>query len=269
MTSEAKFKLLGPGDPEPVEIVNPEGKSRFVLTCEHGGRVVPAVLAGLGVPPEEMDRHIAWDIGAAATARRLAGQLDAPLVLQRYSRLVVDCNRPADAPDLMPETSDGTRVPANAGLAGEERDARLREIFDPYQAAISDLLDERCAEHPCPILFSVHSFTPALRVDPRPRPMELGLLFGRDDRLAVAFLQVLNAIDNPYQVACNEPYRVGQGSDYTIPVHGDGRGLPNLLIEIRNDRIDNGDKARAMGDFLARVLERVEAAFGPSLTAAD
>ena len=268
MTSEYRQTLLTPADPEPVEVVNPQGGSRFVLTCEHAGRAVPARLGRMGVAPADMDRHIAWDIGAADTARRLAELLDAPLVLQRYSRLVVDCNRPSDAPDLMPEVSDGTRIPANAGLTADDRDARLREIFDPYHTAICNLLDERGARPDGPILFSVHSFTPALAVDPRPRPMELGLLFGNDDRLAEAFQSALAALDNPYRAACNEPYRIGQGSDYTIPVHGENRGLPNMLIEIRNDRIDTPDKARAMGDFLAEVLSRVEAGFGPSVTPA-
>lgn len=267
MTNEKKFTLLQPSDPEPVEIFNPEGTSRFVLTCEHGGRAVPAKLAGLGVEPNEMDRHIAWDIGAAGTARRLAERLDAVLVMQRYSRLVVDCNRPLEALDLMPEVSDGTSIPVNVDLTAQDRAARLSEIFTPYHAAIRDLLDERSTGQSRPILFSVHSFTPALRVDPTPRPMELGLLFGKDDRLARAFQQALSKMDNPYMVACNEPYRIGMGADYTIPVHGEGRGLSNLLIEIRNDGINTLEKAQAMGDFLAQALLCVEADSGAVLTA--
>jgi predicted N-formylglutamate amidohydrolase len=266
MENNSILSLLGPDDPVPVACVNPEGASRFVLTCEHAGRAIPASLGDLGIEPGEMDRHIAWDIGAAATARRLAAVLDAPLVMQRYSRLVVDCNRPPQAPDLMPEVSDGTMIPGNRAVPEAQRQARLREIFDPYHRTIADLLDAR-AGLPGPILFSVHSFTPALRVNPKPRPMELGLLFNRDDRLALSLEAALAAVGNPHVVARNEPYHVGEGTDYTIPVHGEGRGLPHLLIEIRNDRIATEEEARAMGDLLARALERAEADLSRTATA--
>ncbi|WP_319583087.1 N-formylglutamate amidohydrolase [uncultured Pseudodesulfovibrio sp.] len=267
MTDKGKTSLLGPEEPAAVEVVNPKGRSRFVLTCEHAGRSVPASLNGLGIDPGELARHIAWDIGAAATARRLSEQLDAPLVMQRYSRLVLDCNRPLDVPSLIPEVSDGTVIPANADLSAEEREARVNALFRPYHGAIEHILDERDGEQPCSLLFSVHSFTPKLSVNPDARPMHLGLLF-MSDPLALAMKAVLDGMDHPYTVTLNAPYRAGLGSDYTVPVHGEERGLPNMLLEIRNDQIDTPKKARAMGDFLAQVLRKVDAEFGHTLTMA-
>jgi len=184
--------FLGTDDPPPVEIVNPEGRSRIVVICEHAGRAVPAALGDLGLPPAEFERHIAWDIGAAGVARRLSRLLDAPLALQGYSRLVVDCNRPFDAPDAFPEVSDTTPVPANRALSPAARRARFAAIHEPFHAAVARLLDSR-PEPARTVLAMVHSFTPQLLSEGIARPWHLGLLFRHDDRLAQRLMTAARA----------------------------------------------------------------------------
>jgi predicted N-formylglutamate amidohydrolase len=229
-------KVLSPRDPEPVELVNAGGASPFVLSCEHAGRAIPESLGDLGVAPQEMERHIAYDVGAEGVSRRLSQMLDAPLVLQRYSRLVVDCNRPFDAPDCMPAVSDGTAVPVNAKLGNAARERRFVEIHQPFHEALASLLDRRTEAGQQSVLVSVHSFTPRLLGGPD-RPWELGVLSNRDGSFASRFLAVFKTANPGIVSAHNEPYVVDDVSDYTIPVHGEQRGLPHLLLEIRNDLI--------------------------------
>ena len=234
--SETGTKVLSQGDPRPVELVNDAGASFFVLSCEHAGRAVPQSLGDMGVAPVEMARHIAYDIGAEEVSRRLSRILDAPLVLQRYSRLVIDCNRPFTAPDCMPAVSDGTPVPANAGLTERARRQRFEEIHQPFHEALARLLDRRGEAGMTTILVSVHSFTPRLLGGPE-RPWDIGVLSNRDGSFAGRFLAILQARHPEFKSAHNEPYVVDDASDYTIPVHGEARGLPHLLLEIRNDLI--------------------------------
>jgi predicted N-formylglutamate amidohydrolase len=257
--SDMAAKVLSPRDPEPVELVNAGGASPFVLSCEHAGRAIPESLGDLGVAPHEMERHIAYDVGAEGVSRRLAEMLDAPLVLQRYSRLVVDSNRPFEAPDCMPAVSDGTAVPANARLSESARMQRFAEIHQPFHAALAGLLDRRAEGGQPSVLVSVHSFTPRLLGGPD-RPWELGVLSNRDGSFAGRFLAAFQAANPKVVSAHNEPYLVEDVSDYTIPVHGEQRGLPHLLLEIRNDLIaDDAGQARwakLVGDTLVAANQK-------------
>ena len=231
--------ILSQDDPDPVEIVNRAGASEFVLTCEHAGRAIPRRLGDLGVAAEDMDRHIAWDIGADGLSRALASLLDAPLVLQRYSRLVVDCNRPFEAADCFREISDGTPIPANRSHSDADRMQRFVEIHEPLHRTIGELLDERAREGRRTVLVSVHSFTPVL--GGVQRPWLVGALANRDTSFANAFLQAFAARNPGVSMALNQPYSVDDLSDYTIPVHGERRRLAHVLLEVRNDQI--GDPA--------------------------
>jgi len=187
-----------------------------------------------------MERHIAYDIGAEGLARKLSASLDAPLILQRFSRLVVDSNRPFDAPDCIPTVSDGTRVPANGNLTEQERRQRFEEIHQPFHRAITQLLDRRAESATPTILVSIHSFTPKLSAGtPRPRPWLLGALSNRDAGFAQRFIAMFQAAHPELSCAHNEPYVVDDHTDYTIPVHGERRGLPHLLLEVRNDMISD------------------------------
>ncbi|TFV36145.1 N-formylglutamate amidohydrolase [Bradyrhizobium niftali] len=149
--------------PSPLEVVGGEFDSEFFFVCEHAGRTIPKCLGDLGVDRSEMDRHIAYDVGAEAVSRRLASALCAPLYVQPYSRLVIDCNRPFEAADCIPEVSDGTEIPRNVALTPEERTLRFENIHRPFHEAISDGLDRVQARGRKALLLTIHSFTPIMR----------------------------------------------------------------------------------------------------------
>src|SRR3984885_961552 len=152
--------LLGKGDVPPVHEDNAAGASPFLLTCDHYGRLIPRVLGDLGLPEDELTRHIAWDIGIAGVADELSKQLDAHLIAQRYSRLLIDCNRPPAAPSSIPRISEATTIPRNEALGRAAAEARRAAIFDPYHRRIAEIIDRRLAEGRPTVLVSLHSFTP-------------------------------------------------------------------------------------------------------------
>jgi predicted N-formylglutamate amidohydrolase len=240
---KAEASLLGPTDPEPLEVVNPNAASPVLLVCEHAGQAVPAVLGDLGIAATEMNRHIAYDIGAEGLARKLSKILDATLALQRYSRLVIDCNRPFEAADCMPESSDGTAIPVNCALTDWDRALRFQEIHRPFHDAIAGLLDSRQRDGRRTIIATIHSFTP--RFANKDRPWLLGVCFNRDGGFAERFMRAFQIDNSAVCAAYNEPYTVDDLSDYTIPVHGERRRLPHVLLEVRNDEIaDDAGQAR-------------------------
>ncbi len=243
-------RLLQTGDPEPVESINSTGASPLFLTCEHAGRAIPAALGDLGIPAAEMNRHIAYDVGAEGVARSLAERLDAALILQRYSRLVIDCNRPWSAPDLCAEISDSTPVPGNAGLSPAARRARWAAIHAPFHAALAGAL----ARPGLAGLISVHSFTPRRRSDPAPRPWPVGLLWRQDNPLARHLAAALAGDPDARPLGINAPYAIEDASDYTIPVQAEPRRLPHVLIELRNDLLRSEARAAAWADRIARPL---------------
>lgn len=224
--------LLAADEPPPPTILNEGGESSIILVCDHAGHTFPKKLGDLGLPPAERKRHIAWDIGAAGTARRLSESLDAVLIEQPYSRLIIDCNRPPHAADSIPQVSELTPIPGNRGAGEAERQARRREIFDPYHHAIARILDARAGKGTAVALVAVHSFTPVYKEFAR--PWHCGLLSNRDRRLALPLLDLLRA-EPGLVVGDNEPYDVSDESDYTIPVHGEQRGIPHIGLEIRQD----------------------------------
>lgn len=238
--------LLGVGDPEPVEVLAATSETPFVLTCEHAGRAIPRSLGTLGLDAADLDRHIAWDLGAADLTRRLARRLGAGAVLQRYSRLVVDCNRWPQAPDFVTTFSEDTAVPGNEHLGERSVAARERAIFAPYHDAIHDLLERRAAGET--VLIAVHSFTPVFLG--RSRPWHVGVLYDRDPRLAGRVLERLAADPAGLVVGDNEPYRLTQGKDYTVPFHAERRGLRHVEFEVRQDLLAT---ARGREEWAARL----------------
>ena len=218
--------------PEPVTVLNPDGGSRFVLTCEHASNFIPTRYNGLGLPPSELERHIAWDIGAADLARELSRRLDAPLFLSGYSRLLIDCNRPLHSPTSIVTISEDTEISGNRDLDAREREFRAQAYFLPFQDAIARCLDRRLAAGTPTILIGVHSFTPVFRTDAR--RWRAGILYRNAIGLGGRLIAALRA-DPALEVGDNEPYRVTVETDYTVPVHGDARGIPAALIEVRQD----------------------------------
>ena len=260
------WSLLEPAEPPAVEVVNAEGGSSAVLVCDHASHRVPRRLGTLGLEPVQLADHIGWDPGAAEMARRLSSHLDAPLVLSGYSRLVIDCNRSPRSAESIAEQNAGVPIPGNRGLSHEERELRSRALFQPYHQAIGRLLDSR-SNGPS-LLLSIHSFTPVL--DGRERPWHIGISYGRDRRLAALMLRTL-AHDRRVVVGDNEPYPIDDDVDYTIRVHGEGRGLPSVMIEIRQDGLRTVAGAAAWAARLAETYRLIEAEalrfFGSSASA--
>lgn len=219
-------------EPHPVSVERVHGQSPFFLTCDHASNRIPESLGTLGLEAADLRRHIAWDIGAAEVSRHLSEQLDATLVLQNYSRLVVDCNRPKESDQLIPLQSEQIAIPGNQTLSENVREQRHSEIFVPYHDAITELLDRRVQRGPT-VFVAIHSFTPVYLDDER--PWHIGILYNDDRRMASPLLEQLGAED-ALCVGENEPYRVDH-NDYGIPVHGEERGIPHVLIEIRQDLI--------------------------------
>lgn len=213
----------------PALLVNGGGRTSYVLVCEHASRRLPKSLGTLGLPESELQRHIAWDIGAEKVARLLSRLIDAPLVLQRYSRLAYDCNRPPDSADAMPEISETTHIPGNRHLSSDEKLTRTREIYRPFHATIADLLDRRAAEGTRSMVVSIHSFTPVYMG--KPRAVELGILYDRDSGLADKLITRFPTVD----ARLNEPYGPDDGVLHTLNLHASPRGLRHAMIEIRND----------------------------------
>jgi len=254
----AEGGLLEPDEPNPVTLENESGDSVFFLTCEHAGRAFPRRLGRLGLPEAETLRHIAWDIGIGAVGRELSLLLNAAVILQTYSRLVIDCNRDPKVPSSIPEISEATEIPGNRSLNETERAARVDAIFRPYHNAIAAALDRRAAADRASVLVALHSFTPVFKGVSR--PWHVAVLFNRDPRLAHALAELLRA-DGSLMVGENEPYRVSDLTDYTVPVHGERRGLPHVEIEIRQDLITKPAGQREWAERLARLLPAAYAAF--------
>ncbi len=248
--------LLGPAEVHPVHEYNDSGRSPFLLTCDHYGRLIPRALGDLGLPESELARHIGWDIGIAGVAERLSKDLDAHLIVQRYSRLVIDCNRPPNAASSIPLISEATTIPGNEGITREAAAMRRTEIFDPYHRRIDEIIDTRRHSNMPTILVSLHSFTPVYAGIAR--PWHIGTLYQRDKALPSLLLRALRA-EPDLVVGDNEPYAVSDQTDYTIPVHAEARGLMNTGIEIRQDLISDQAGEKAWGDRLARIFAEIEA----------
>jgi len=253
--ARATSLLLDSDEVSPVFEQNAGSRSPFLLTSDHFGRLIPNRLGNLGLPASELGRHIAFDIGIAGVAKRLSSLLGAHLIAQHYSRLVIDCNRPPDVASSIPPSSDGTAIPGNAGIAHEAGETRRREIFDPYHRHITAVIDRRLREAVPTVLVALHSFTPVY--DGVVRPWHIGTLYHRDTTLPPLLLSALRA-EGDLVVGDNEPYAVSDQTDYTIPLHGEMRGLINSGIEIRQDLIGDQAGQRQWADRLARILREIE-----------
>lgn len=240
---------IAAADTETYEIVAGRAGAGLVLICDHAGNAFPPGYGTLGLPASELDRHIAYDIGAAAVTRRLAAALDCPAVLSRYSRLLIDLNRGDDDPTLIMRISDGAIVPGNRHLDAGEREARIARYYRPYHAAVDAVLDECLAVHP-PALLSLHSFTPVWRGEPR--RWHAAVLWDIDGRMARPLLEALGA-EPGFVIGDNEPY-AGHLVGDTMWQHGTERGLPHGLIEIRQDLIADERGQAEWSDRLARIM---------------
>jgi predicted N-formylglutamate amidohydrolase len=248
--------LLAPDEPPAFTVLRAGVESLgspFLLCCDHAGQLIPRVLGDLGLSAADRLRHIAWDIGAAGVTRHLSERLSAFAILQTYSRLVYDCNRPERAPDAVTILSEHTEIPGNVGVTEEERARRRDEIFWPYQNRIAAELDLRARRNQPSVLVSVHSFTPVWKGDAR--QLHAGVLYNRDPRLGRAMLELLRA-ESGLLVGDNQPYALNDNSDYTVPTHGEKRGLLHVELELRQDLIEGPEGQREWAERLSRLLPR-------------
>jgi predicted N-formylglutamate amidohydrolase len=236
-----------PGD---VEIIPGDSATGVLLLCDHATNAMPSELNLLGLPPQQLERHIAYDIGAAEMTRAMAQALGAPAVLSNFSRLLIDPNRGRDDPTLVMRISDGAIVPGNARIDEAGIAERIARYYAPYDAAIDAAVETALAAGHPPAIVSLHSFTPFWKGVPR--PWHAGVLWDREGRLARALIAALQA-EGDLIVGDNEPYNGGLPGD-TIDRHATRRGLLDALIEIRQDLIGEPHAARAWGLRLARLL---------------
>lgn len=242
--------LLQPDEPTPYEVHAGDGQSPYLFTADHGGRYVPRSLGNLGLDEHELQRHIGWDIGIAEVSRRVAAHFSAFLIVQPYSRLVIDCNRPPEAESSIAELSEHTVIPGNVDLTPEQRLQRRRAVFDPYHERIEAELTRRESEGQRTIVIAMHSFTPRYKdVD---REWQAGVLYNRDPRLALSLRDVLQA--EGLVVGDNQPYSVSDATDYGIPRYGEQRGHVHVELELRQDLIAEPDGQTRMSDILCRAL---------------
>ncbi|SHH93862.1 N-formylglutamate amidohydrolase [Marivita hallyeonensis] len=251
MTLADDSTILHPSDPAPVSIVNGQSRVPLLLLCEHAGQSIPARLNRLGVSQQVIDSHRGWDIGALAVAREVAARLGAPLVIQNYSRLVIDANRPPDSVHAVPSEVDGVPIPGNTGISRSHQRQRAKEIFAPLDAALADFMRD-LQPRGC---FSIHSFTPIL--GGVPRPWHAGFLSRRDTRTAQRLMQAIAARQPHLTMAVNEPYRIEDDTDWFIPRHAEPSGAAHALIEIRNDLISTPDGIPLWADLVAQAITTV------------
>lgn len=233
------------------------GGGPFVVVCEHASNRVPRSLGTLGLDPHQLERHIAWDIGAFEVAAGIAERLDGALAIQRYSRLVIDCNRDLALPDAITTYSEDTAIPGNVDLSPEEKASRVNEVWAPFHAALGELLDQRQQVRQATAIVAIHSFTPVYRGVAR--PWHAGIISTQDRSLADDMLAALRREANLI-VGDNEPYSMKDNVVYTIGRHGRDRGLPSVMIEVRNDLIAERAGQEEWVERLTRVLERLDIA---------
>ena len=252
------IELLGKDEPPPFVEARPQGRSNFLIVVDHASARIPERLGNLGLPPTELTRHIAWDIGSLSVARHMAEALDAHVVAQNYSRLVIDCNRDPKVESSIPLVSESSEIPGNRKLSAAEAIARRVEIFDPYHEHIRKLLDERAAAGRRTILVAQHSMTNIYKGVRR--EMHAAVLYNRDRRFAGLVLDMLRR-DPDLIVGDNEPYFVSDDTDYTIPVHAEARGLPHVEIEIRQDLVGDAAGQLLWAQRITKALQDAERVF--------
>jgi predicted N-formylglutamate amidohydrolase len=226
-------------------------RGRIVLVCEHATNHIPTAWGTLGLDEAQRRAHIAWDPGALGLARGLAALLDAPLVHAQVSRLVYDCNRAPDQTGAMPARSEVHEIPGNAALSADERARRTEAVYLPFHDTLHRLLMRRIAAGLAPVVVTVHSFTPVYFG--QPRRVEFGVIHDADPRLAEAILTEAR-MQTPLRAELNAPYSAADDVTHTLRLQATPYGLPNAMLEVRNDLIATPRTEAAMAETLAPVL---------------
>ena len=249
---DSVLSLLGDDDPPSFEVINRDGETPLLLVCDHASQEVPRVLDKLGMGDDALERHIAYDIGAAEVSRRLSAMLDAPCVLAGYSRLLIDLNRPPGHPQSIMEASDNTEIPGNFALSDDAKGQRIRELFEPYHDAVNRALARIWENGAAPVLFSVHSFSPGF--GDQPRPWDIGVLWNHDPRIAVPLMEILEG--QGLNVGNNEPYS-GHDLAYTIDMHASAAGLPSCVVEINQNQVRDESGIKCWSNYLGVAIAEI------------
>ena len=244
-------------NPHSFEVRRSRGLGPYVVVCDHASNFVPAHLNNLGLPSSELSRHIAWDIGAAATAELISERFDSPLILSGTSRLVVDCNRHPGSHDIIPQTSDRTVVPGNLDLTESDRNVRMTNYYEPYHQAIDEVLGKRSNS----IFLSIHSMTDCLDGEFRPWPIALSSF---DDRSLVDPLLIELRRSQQFLVGDNQPYNLDPKVDYSTPRHAIQKGLRYLQVEFRQDEIAAAGGQKLWAERFTNALQASRALASPA-----
>lgn len=240
-----------------VGIIARTSSPSVLILCEHASRHIPDELNRLGLSEEAANSHAAWDPGALGVAERLAEILPAVLVFGKVSRLVYDCNRPPEAESAIPEQSEIYDVPGNKDLSSDAKDERRKSVYAPFKAAVEEQIDAHRAT--LDLMITVHSFTPVFHG--KKREVELGILHGRDDMFARQMMEC-SPSDGPYETRLNEPYAASDGVAHSLDLYGAENDLPNAMIEVRNDLIENPEAQRKMAEYLASWISAARETLG-------
>lgn len=253
-TGSNQFAICA-ADEESYRVLPGRADRGLLILCDHACNALPAEYGTLGLAPEQLERHIAYDIGAAALVEQLSAELEAPALLTKFSRLLIDPNRGDDDPTLIMRLSDGAVIPGNRHLSAEEREKRTRLYYTPYHRAIDAAIDRCILAGTPPVLLSIHSFTESWKEVPR--PWHVGVLWDEDARLAAPLLSHF-AAEGDLVVGDNQPY-TGKLHGDCLWQHGTQRNLPNAIIEVRQDLIRTARGQRRWGERLVRIIRAVEA----------
>ncbi len=250
-------RLLTASDPPPFRVLNEDGTTPLLVVCDHASNHIPEHLNKLGLSDEVLADHVAWDIGSADVAELITRRLNCRAVLANYSRLLIDVNRdPGDNdPSMIPEVSDNYRIPGNQNLSPAQKQQRQTELMDPYHREIEQQLQALLDFSPAPLLFSIHTFTPAMKGCRKPRPWHAGMLWNADPRIAMPLMEHLRQHDH-LLIGDNEPYSAREIA-YTIDRHGHLHGYPNCAIEIRQDLLKDHTDCLWWAERLAEGLQLV------------
>jgi len=245
--------LVAPDLTDSYEIIPGRSDAGLILICDHAVNAIPAAYGTLGLEPKELERHIAYDIGALAVMKGVAQALGVPAIFAKFSRLLIDVNRGLDDPTLIMRISDGAIVPGNRRLDEAERAKRVRVYYEPYHLAIDKMIETCTAAGVPPVLLSIHSFTDSWKGVPR--PWDAAILWDRDHRFAVPMLEALRA-ERGFLVGENEPYD-GKLAGDCMWQHGTRRGLAHTIIEVRQDLVRSTEGQRAWAQRIAAAAKAV------------
>ncbi len=243
--------VLAADEPRAIEWFNPLGAGSFIFGCEHASNRIPVRFGTMGLDETELSRHIAWDIGARRLTELLAIRTDSPAILQRYSRLVYDCNRTVGHPGAFVTDADGSCVTGNLDLTDAEKAARERDIYRPFHDALTGAIELRQLRAERFAFLAIHSFNQSVRGVAR--PWHIGFIYNQQPALSKRLISWFRE-NTDFIVGDNEPYSPLHAVDHTIRIQAEVRCVPYSMIEVRNDLLRSESEIVGWADLIATAL---------------